>query len=308
MDDIGAPLPPLAGILVTHCRPGLLAGSLAAVMGQTLRPTPLVVVDNDPSESARAVVLEFEGTVYVPSGANLGPAGGLSLGMKHLPIADPNGWIAFFDDDDPPDSPTELADLLAFAVSAKRTHPRLGAVGLIGARYDRRRGTTTRVADEALEGVVEVDAIGGGMIPIYRAEALAQSGGPDPSLFFGLEELDLGLRLRRHGWVLAADGAKWLERRRTGGRINLTPAAIRSTTRSVPWREYYNTRNQILVARRHGTRLAVVNAVAIGLARAARSLLRRDGAESVHLVIRGVGDAVLGRSGMRVQPPAAVTR
>lgn len=271
----------LAAVTVTYRRPVELAATLAAVAAQDAAPDLIVVVDNDPDMSARPVVPD--GAIYIAAGDNLGPAGGLPLGF-HEAISHGADWVIIVDDDTPP-GPGVFADLAKMAASAGDD---VAAVGFIGARYNRRTGQPKRIPNP--RDTVEVDWIGGGQLPMYRTAALATVEF-DPGLFFGYEELALGLRLQRAGWRLIVDAERWAASRTALGRDNTSRTELRVTV--APWRQYYSARNLILIGRTVGRRTALV-ATAASLARAMRSRSWK--------ALRGTVDGVLGRTGRRVDP------
>jgi Glycosyl transferase family 2 len=171
----------------------------------------LVVVDNDPSPSTRAVVeAHAEGLgrlEYVASPENLGPAGGLAVGMERvLDRTRPKDWIVLLDDGDPPQWTTMLGELLAFGQAMRAADRHTAGVGLIGARFDWASGRLVRPADGELDGPVAIDYIGGGQFPLYLAEAVRRVGPFSAPLFFGCDDLEYGLRLRRAGYSLYAPG------------------------------------------------------------------------------------------------------
>ena len=90
----------------------------------------------------------------------------------------------------------------------------VGAVGLLGAEFDRRSGRLLRPTDEELTGPVTVDYIAGGQMLMTRVAAVRAVGAFDPKLFFAFDDLDYCLRLRRGGFAIYAYGPIWLESRR----------------------------------------------------------------------------------------------
>lgn len=281
------------GVMITYRRPGVLAATLDAVAGQTRQLDSLLIVDNDPHRSAEHV---SPTATYLATGENLGPAGGFAVALDHLlPIVGADDWVLLLDDDNPPDQPGILADLVGLA---EQLPADVAATGLVGGRYNRRTGQTVRVPDVDLIGLVEVDWIGGGQLPVYRAAALREVR-PRPGLFFGYEELDLGLRLRRSGWHLVVDGARWASLRASRGRRNLSPRNLRDSASASGWRRYYSTRNLVAIARRERPSTFVV-ACGYGLLRTVW-LIRTD-RRGAAMTFRGVVDGALGRAGRRVEP------
>ena len=171
--------------------------------------------------------------------------------------------------------------------------------------YNYRRGRTERVVDSALSGTVSVHLLGGGALPMYRAKAIRSVGLPDRSLFFGFEELEYGLRFVADGWRLLVDGDEWRRLREETDRSSLTRRDLRSSGSHASWRNYYSTRNQIIIARRFGGAAAVMLSSIDGLARAVRSILRRKHRGNVVMIGRGLIDGWSSRTGRVVEPPLA---
>ncbi|MGH2728433.1 MAG: glycosyltransferase family 2 protein, partial [Actinomycetota bacterium] len=248
--------PRLFGVLVTYRRPRDLERTLDALSKQDRRLDALVVVDNDPTTETERIVrasTDAGGAVrYLPMGENAGYPGGLAAGTDALMSeAADDDWIAVLDDDDPPDGDAVLGDLMRFAVAATARDARTAAVGLRGARFDRRRGLLARVPTREIGFAVPVDCIAGNAIPLYLVGALRKAGTFSAPLFFSHEELDLGLRLQAAGHALYADGTQWAARRRRNDR----PDDVREERRGIlepNWRSYYSLRNAIYILRVNG--------------------------------------------------------
>jgi GT2 family glycosyltransferase len=281
--------------IVTFGRPAGLLCVLDGLALQRHRPTVVVVADNDPSCSARATVELFTtrsdvSVDYVAVGRNLGPAGGWAAAVAHAQRrADRGEWVAVFDDDDPVSAPDVMADLVAVAGTMPAT---VAAVGLRGARLHRRLATLRRVTPP-VGASAPVDYLASGGAPLYRWSAIDEVGFFDGDLFFGFEDLELGLRLQRAGYTLMVAPA--------GDHDVADTAPQRS-----PWREYFKARALVVIARRH---LGAVALVAT-LTRVAvlGSLLRLVKDRSVALAVarvRGSLDALRGRLGPSSYTPTS---
>jgi len=298
--------PSLGAVLVTFRRPEALTVSLRALRAQTRPPDRLVVVDNDPTPVTRAIVAaEAPGADYVAAPENLGPAGGIALGMERLlATADDRDWILTLDDDDPPEQPGLLEGLLAHAVDVAARDRSVGAVGADGARCDRRRGRVEPVPDAALRGDVDVDWVGGDHFPVYAVHALRAVGPMQASLFFGFEELELGLRLRDAGYRIVVPGALCRARRVADGTLGAQTVPSRRLG-EVSWRRYYSLRNlvRILIDRRAILGALRVTAV-VGVAKPLANGVRSPGRAWAHLRCnaRACADAWAGRVGRTVEP------
>jgi GT2 family glycosyltransferase len=240
-----------AAAVVTFKRPDSLPIVLASIARQSPPPTLTVVADNDPGESARAVVEEMQsewpGTLlYEAVGENLGPAGGWAAAVDIAQERPDRGsWVLIVDDDDPLGAPGVMAHLLA---SSAAESSQVAAMGLRGARLSRARARLTRVEPPGGESS-EVDYLASGGAPLYRWDAIDREGFFEGALFFGFEDLELGLRLEAAGWKL-----------RTVPRMDLHTVADTAKS-ATAWREYYKTRSLIWILRQHVGDIPAVIAV-----------------------------------------------
>lgn len=294
------------GVLVTYRRAEQLAVSLDALAHQTLPIEHLVVVDNDPTPETRDLVLAtFPRAEYVAAPENLGPAGGIALGMERLlGLASDDDWIATFDDDDPALDPTLYETLVAFGEQMLARDPRLAAVGVEGIRFDRRRGRVQWVPDDELREPVPVDSIGGRNFPTYRASAIRAVGVMREDLFFGFEELEFGLRLRSAGFTLYVPGPIWHARREAQGMLarRYTPSRRLG---DLSWRRYYSLRNLVAILRSDRAYLTALRVtLVVGIAKPLVNLVRDPGLSLRHLRLNllAIRDAWLGHMGRTVEP------
>lgn len=296
----------LWGLLITFNRPNELAEMLKRLQSQTRSPDRLLVVDNG-SQAATERAALAAGAIYLDAGDNLGPAGGIAVGMERiLKEASDSDWVTVLDDDDPPRTQDMLEKLLAFAHQCRAMDPSTAGVGLAGARYNRRSGVFERVHDDELVGAVPIDYIGGNQLPTYSCGVIRTVGVFDRSLFFGFDDGEYGLRLRAHGFSLYADGETLRAERDFYGRLNLPRSASRSRAQTPAWRRYYSVRNATILAKRHASRLTPIAVAVVGalrgsvfLARAGRPL------REVLLPVRAGFDGLLGRSGKTIDPGLA---
>ena len=285
----GAPHLRVCGVLVTYQRPSILLATVAALKFQTHPLAHLIVVDNDPAESARSALTYWpaEEVTYLPTGRNLGPAGGLRAGVEAA--ADNYEWVMFLDDDDPPPGADVVDSMIGFLKLALSADPNCAGVGAAGALFDARNGVSHRPLMTSPERLLPVDWIGGGMFPIYRVDALTAVDAPNSDLFFGYDDLDLGLRLRRSGATLYRDRDYSVRQPFDHPKkvVHSTPPA---------WRHYYTTRNLVLIISRGGSRL---RAGVIGLRCVASAAARSKGQRrrSFLAAARGLWDGLRGRSG-----------
>jgi glycosyltransferase involved in cell wall biosynthesis len=267
----------------------------------------LAVVDNAPSAESRAIATAAatrSDVTYLPMAENLGPAGGIAAGMRHvLAFANDDDWIVLLDDDGLTDGPEVFDALHEFAVTSQQQQPPVGAVGIAGARFDDRLGRLARPADAELRGRVAVDYIGGNQLPTIRVSAARQVGVYDPRLFFGFDDLDFCLRLRQEGFGVFASGSLWLAARQRFNRLGPRPG--RSSRRISPWRRYYAVRNHIVIMRRYSSvARAATLTVSLAILRPISDVRhkRPDALALLRATLRGCVDAWRGRLGRTVDP------
>lgn len=299
----------LCGVLVTFRRPLDLAQTMRRLADQTRRFDTLVVVDNDNDPRVAEIVATSSAAtnvIYLPAQENLGPAGGLALGMTRLLRIGDDGWVVLLDDDDPPRTDEMLAEITSFADEMLRLDSSVAGVGLVGARFDVPAARTVRIEDHELHGPVVVDYIGGGQLPCYRAAVMREVGVPEASLFFGFDDLEYGLRLKAAGHPLYIDGDTCLRERKVKGLLGIDRQPRRQLG-SINWRNYYTTRNLIWILRTNGHHRSAVRVVAHRiLAKGLYNLRSNPTGAWAHSVmgIRAALDAYTGRMGRTVEPAA----
>lgn len=254
-------------VLVTFRRHDLLLDHLDRLAGQTSPLDTLVVVDNDADPSIRAIVESDGGrraatdVRYLPLGDNPGPAGGFTAGIATIiDEADDDDIVVLLDDNDPPDNPGTFAAVQQVFDELDAAHTDFGGVGTWGASLTRGGRLRTETSREP----APVDYLSGNGCPHYKAVGLRTVGGPDPELFFGFEELDLGLALKRAGFSVWSSGIA-----RSHGLAEMVEPTVAAATVSPPsWRRYYSFRNLVVVLRKDGrTRDAVALSAIAGIAK-----------------------------------------
>ncbi len=294
----------LGAFITTLNRPHLLRETLGLLQAQTRPPDHILVIDNANSSDTRAVLRAFPAAwvTYHGMSDNVGPAGAAAFALERL-SAQEYDWIYWGDDDNPPGSADTIARLLVLAQSAPRD---AGAIGAVGARWDWSSGTTKRLPDEALTGTVDVDVVGGGQQLILRRETVMNVGLPDRRLFFGFEELEYCLRIRRAGYRLLVDGGMMKECRVRWGRLDWNPSRSKrgDLAPHALWRRYYSTRNYIFAMRTFERPDLARNEVLKAMGRAFLSWRRgpKFGSAFTALQLRGVVDGYRGHMGRTVVP------
>ncbi|RKT57488.1 glycosyltransferase family 2 protein [Saccharothrix australiensis] len=211
----------LAVVTVTYSPGETLAGFLDTLAGATTRPVTVVLADNGSTDGVPERAAEaHEHVTFLPTGGNLGYGAAANRGVAALP--DDVGWVVVAN----PDlswSPGSLDVLL----EATKRWPRGGAFGPLirepnGAVYPSARqlpslgrglghavfakvwpaNPWTREYRQEKASVQERTAgwLSGSCL-LLRREAFDSVDGFDPRYFMYFEDVDLGDRIGRAGWL-----------------------------------------------------------------------------------------------------------
>ena len=246
--------PRVIAVLPTYRRLDLLISTLKATIAQTRPPEIIVIVDNENCANTKAaiesLIVEFPSCDlrYVSAPDNLGSAGGWEFGIKYiLPEVQDADWIMTLDDDDPPQGNDHLEKMYEFANQQRTAHERLGAVGIVGARFNWQTGYLERLDDQELVGAVPVDYVGSNHLAMYSGAMMRDEGVFFGGLFFGHTEVEYCLRMRGLGYEFRANGEMWMDARRRNNRVGIQVRPDRQC--KIHWKRYYVTRNYIYMMR-----------------------------------------------------------
>jgi GT2 family glycosyltransferase len=242
---------------MTYKRSEIALNTIKSLLNQTLPPEKILIIDNDPECSARHIADNFEDVDidYYSMGYNSGPAGAANKGLKLL--ADKGyQWIAWIDDDDPP----TFNDTFEILIDILRNHPECGCTGAVGQYFNDKLGLISRVKDNDLlgGGLLSVDNIAGGMCKIVNANVVRNFNIlPNPDLFYGFEELDFDLNLKKHGFQLLVDKSLYFKHRKFYNRLDFNNKSFKKKDYKRIQRDYYSTRNLIYIVIKYKLFLAV---------------------------------------------------
>lgn len=297
------------GVLVWFRSPAVLdeAVSLIEKLSQPFDTLTVVDTRGDRADVARPLLDRIGTSVeYVVAGSNVGPAGGFALGTAPLidgAYAD-DDWVVMLDDGETRFFTDDRLDRVrTFAESAAERDPLVGCVGRRGARLSRRMGVFVAIGEDEFDSIeLDVDMVANGQLPFYRLSALRQAGTFRPDMFFGFEELELGLRLRAAGRRVVAmphfakDSYRSLVTRATD--------APRPGS-EVKWRRYYGRRNLLVILRVNRFRTALVfQTLLVPIIMFVRLLRWRpkDALADLGITFRATVDAYRLRLGRTVEP------
>ena len=236
-----------AAFIMTYKRVDILPDTILQLMSQTLPPSKILIVDNDPEESAAVVAGNFKdrNVSYFPVGYNSGPAGAAFYGLKIL-FEEQWEWVLWMDDNDPPQFPDVIEKLFTIPGRYRQTE-KIGMLGAVGVKFDTKRAKTLRLPDESLCGILEVDNVGGGYSPMINRRVYQKGIMPDKNLFFGFEELDFSLAIKRAGFVVLISGEEIYRHRQKAGRLNFKRKLYAVKSIKSLWREFYSVRNVVYI-------------------------------------------------------------
>lgn len=243
--------------VMTYERPLILEDTIKKILDQSFPPEKILIVDNSRSEDTEKLInlLNDFRLEYYRVGYNSGPAGAARIGLKKL--ADEGyQWIYWGDDDDPPTFNDSLQILLSGVHEG--SFRSVGVIGSVGQYFDKLTGNMVRVPNTSLQqsGFLEVDSVAGNQSMIVNADVVKRGVLPTPELFFGFEELDFCLKVKKAGFSIRASTDLFNRSREKYYRVDFVkPLYVKKDIKRLI-RQYYSTRNILVILFRHELYLA----------------------------------------------------
>lgn len=236
-----------SAFVMTFKRVHILSDTIQRLKSQTFPPSKILIVDNDPEQSAMSIANDFkdQNVSYYPVGHNSGPAGASYYGLKVL-YEEGWEWVLWVDDDDPPRFDNQLEKIFSI-VELYKDPGNIGIIGAVGIRFDFLRTKTIRLNDSDLSGILEVDMIAGGHFPIINRRVIDIGILPNKDIFFGFEDLEFCLRVKKAGFKILISGEELMRNRVRANRIGYSRPAYKKKRKSSLWREYYSVRTIVLI-------------------------------------------------------------
>jgi glycosyltransferase involved in cell wall biosynthesis len=296
-------------ILVTFNRTQPLVEVCRSALDQSARLRTLVIVDNNEASLAAELVEELDRSAtdteirVLHPGSNLGPAGGITAGFRYL--RDRVGaldWVLLLDDDDPLPAPDIVERLLDAVGSAGAD--RVGGIALLGARFAPPL-LLTRPIDPRPGGLIPVDSLHGWAAPLYRAAALEEVDCFRPELFWGLDDVDAGLRLVRADWRLYVAADVFLSLPALRKAVE-RPGRPRVRLADPSPRSYYKLRNTVDIGLRYfGLRYVLLAMIVRAVGKPIANLPVRPviATRALRQNIRAIADGFRGRMGHGMRLP-----
>jgi len=247
----------VAAIVVTYNRRELLEKCLLALYNQLMPLQKIILVDNCSADGTKDMLMSrgfIEGGLidYIRLEENTGGAGGFSVGLKR-------GYELGFDwfwlmDDDALPNPDALHEIL---LVAKNTQNVYGSVAKSGCKTSwiltLRSGCNKFIMVENLEEVPALSEVSS--LPflgfLIHRELVEKIGMPDAQFFISCDDVEYCERAKKAGASIFVAGKSRLEHPKAlQTKINIFGHTIYYLQLS-PWKRYYDTRNRIILARRH---------------------------------------------------------
>lgn len=236
-----------AGFIITYNRPLILKNTIEKVFAQSLPPQKLWIIDNSEDTETELLIKSLENLrlVYYRMGYNSGPAGAAAKGLE-LVANEGYDWIYWGDDNDPPIENYCFERLLALG---EMLAVKPGILGVVGHFFNSNKGRIERTPTLMIQknSFIEVDSIAGNSSMIISSEVVKREIFPNKDLFFGFEELDFCLKVKKNGFSLVVDCQQFLEARRSTGRLDYIQPIYKKKVNLN--REYYSLRNLLHIAR-----------------------------------------------------------
>lgn len=291
-------------VIVTYNRRMLLEACLSCIGGQTQDVDKVLVVDNASTDGTREWLHEWlpanlPQAELIRLDENLGGAGGFSEGLRRA-VDSGADWIWMMDDDAEPHADA-LAELMRVASNSDNIYGSLATHGeetswlmtLLGDHPV----TTSRVADIPAMAQVQMLPFLGFMI---HRDLVQKIGLPDTGFFIAADDVEYCVRAHMAGTRIFLAGESHIEHPKSRPYKVKLPGYTLTARELPPWKRYYDTRNRLLIARRHyGARL-FTQTLPGSFVRMAATLLKepRKGAQ-LWAWCCGMFDGLLGIKGKR---------
>lgn len=244
-----------AVVVVTYNRKELLSSCVKAVFMQTVFADKVFIIDNASTDGTREHLLSNgwlskPGITFLQLNENLGGAGGFAAGIN-LALSHGADWIWMMDDDAAP-HPNALEELLKVANDPKNIY------GSLAVNSDETSWLTT-VIDPALGEVSDINKIPKVAVVqslpflgfMVHRDLVARIGLPDAGFFIAADDVEYCIRAQRSGAKIIMAGRSRIEHPKS------RPYKVKVLGKTLtclalpPWKRYYDTRNRLLIARKH---------------------------------------------------------
>lgn len=279
----------VCAILVTYNRLETLKTALEHVLVQVIKPTTIVIVDNNSTDGTIEFLQSVHGRdnihcIFMDN--NTGSAGAIAAGMTFGLENTQNKYDYFWVlDDDTFYAPNALKDLVENIEQSE-----FSMIGLHGAHI--RMGRKIQVKDDVKLQEADYAMIDGALI---KSEVVSKLGPICEEFFMMCDDHEYSVRMQRNGYKIGvlkngADNRLYL-----GGGGQFTRATL--------WRGYYSARNHIFIIKKH---FSFVNLFGYCLLQTklliTAAFLAPDRFTRVKFRLMGIWHGIIGRGGRTLEP------
>ena len=298
------PYTTICAVVVTFNRMALLRQLLEAYARQVDPPFRLLIVDNA-STDGTCEKLQDEGWLSRPDvellalPENTGGAGGFASGIEYA-FKQGADWVWMMDDDAIP-YPDALQELMRVAVDPSNIYGSLavseGETSWLTTVLNPYLGEVSQAAE--VPELAEVQSLPFLGFLIHR-NLVERIGLPDAGFFIAADDIEYCVRAQRAGARILVAGKSRIEHPRS------RPYKIRVFGHTLtclalpPWKRYYDTRNRLLIARKHfGMRLFTQTIPGSFIRMFSTMLKEPRKLAQLHAFSAGFIDGILGLKGRR---------
>ncbi|WP_026957161.1 glycosyltransferase [Algoriphagus vanfongensis] len=282
-------------VIVTYKRENSLQLTLRAVLNQGINASKIWVINNNPLEKLKATTSnpDFMGVNFLHQSKNIASAGGFALGMS---IVAKNGldWAWLFNDDSRPvkGSIESIINHHARLEVSKTGMVKLANLNSNGeAILQYWNGSRKPKYVPISQDLIKTDLItfDGCLI---SSNLIKEVGTCDPSYFMGTYEFDYCLKAADHKYEIYTIPNGLIEDEKAG-----------STGGTPPWRQYYNTRNHLLLGIQRMD-FQIIWAWMIREIKFSYAILRWENKKTFRLKLKALATwhAMIGKKGMILDP------
>lgn len=245
----------VAAVVVTYNRRELLQRCLSALALQCPSLDTVQVIDNASTDGTGAWLRQWL-PANLPQGQlvelteNMGGAGGFSEGLR-LAIAKNADWVWMMDDDAEP-HPDALAELMNVANDPKNIYGSLATSGdetsWLMTLLDQETKQTSMIKDIPDQANVQMLPFLGFLIHHNLVDKI---GLPDPDFFIAADDAEYCIRAKKANAKIIIAGKSRIEHPKSRPyKVKLLGYTL-TALELPPWKRYYDTRNRLLIARKH---------------------------------------------------------
>jgi GT2 family glycosyltransferase len=293
-----------AAFIMTYKRPEIAINTINLILNQTIKPSKILIIDNDPDQTAKNIKDQFPDDLfqYYSVGYNSGPAGGAYWGLKIL-FEQGWEWVLWIDDDDPPIFSNQIEKLFDIIQNYK-FYNNIGLVGSTGVKFNYSSFSLRRIDNVDLKGILEVDMIGGNQFPLVNRRVYESGILPNPDIFFGFEDLEFNLRVLQNKFQILINGEEVQ-------RLRIAHNTFENKKQNKPkkninklWREYYSIRTILIILKNNKNSYLVFKFIFLSLIKAFLGFRYgfKYGSLQLKYIIKGLFDGYFRLLGLRLNP------